>query len=206
MMMRRSRWKAVSEMWKGSNIISKMLNEAKFKYIKSTENRVPDLQFEKTIQTRMETSGGQMAEDWGILDVMHGDIASLRRFNRSVEPGYLSVFDLSPLLRVHNVLQKKYGDFKDVQLFGQGGARSIADVQPLNIKMTVPEEVDTLGECDGIKIFVTSRPVSLALLELAAIISNGGQSESTLRGSRDSLMKALEILSPPARGYGRGRL
>ena len=176
---------------------------AKFKFIENMENRVPDLDFEKTIQVQMATSGGQVAEETGIIYVMQDEIVSLRCFNRSEEPAYLTVFDLTPLLRVQNVLKKKYGGFKDVQRFGQGGARSVTDVQPLDIRMRVPAELDALGACDDVlKIFVTSRPVSLASFELTAISSSIGQRKSTLRASGDSLMKALDILSPPTRGSG----
>ena len=179
---------------------------AKYKYIESIDNRVPNLDFESTIKTEMATSSGggqRVEEDGGILHVRHGDIVSLRCFNLSQEPAYLVVFDLTPSLRVHNVLKKKYGAFKDVQRFGQGGARSSSDTEPLNIKMGVPKELDARGECeDMIKIFVTSRPVSLASLELEAVDSSVGQAESNLRDGGDSLLKALEILSPPTRGPG----
>ena len=178
---------------------------AKFKYIESIDNRLPNLDFESTIQTQMATSsgGGQVVEDGGVLHVKHDDIVSLRCFNLSRQPAYLTVFDLTPLLRVHNLLKVKYGGFKDVQQFGQGGVRSLTDAQSLSFKIRVPDELDRIGECDDvIKIFVTSRPVSLNSFELAAIASSVGQTESTMRSGGDSLMKALEILSPPTRGSG----
>ena len=183
--------------------ISLLDHLAKFKYIEGLDNRVPDLDFESTIQTQIVTSRGQVAKDRGVLQIMHGDVVSLRCFNLSEKPAYLTVFNLTPLLKVHNVLRKKYGGFKDVQQFGRGGAMSIADVKPLNIAVRVPDELDALGECDDvIKIFVTSRPVSLASLELAAILSSVGQPESTLRGGAASLIEAIGILSPPSRGSG----
>ena len=175
---------------------------AKYKYIESIDNRVPNLDFESTIKTEMATSswGGQVVVDGGVLHVRHEDVVSLRCFNLSQEPAYLIVFDLTPSFRIHNVLKKKYGAFKDVQRFGQGGARSSTDTEPLNIKMRVP---DGRGECeDVIKIFVTSRPVPLASLELEVVGSSVGQAESTLRDGGDSLLKALEILSPTSRGSG----
>ena len=144
-----------------------------------------------------------MTEDGGILHVRHDDIVSLRCFNLSREPAYLTVFDLTPLLRVHNVLKKKYGDFKDVQQVGPGGVRSYNDAQSLSFKIRVPDELETRGECDDVvKIFVTSRPVSLNSLEVAAIASSVGETEATIRSGGDSLMKALEVLLPPTRGSG----
>ena len=60
------------------------------------------------------SGGGQVAEDEGVLHIRHDDIISFRYFNLSQKPVYLTVFDLTSLLRIYNVFKKKYKDFKDV--------------------------------------------------------------------------------------------
>jgi hypothetical protein len=184
-----------------SDTVSVLDHVAKFKYVESLDNRVPDPDFERSIRIQLANSVGNVAEDMGVLDVTHGETVLLRCLNLSKEPAYLSIFNLSPLWRIENLLMPKYGDFKDLSPSREGFTQSIADIRPLKIKMTVPDELDAHGKCgDVIKVFVTSRPVSLSSLRLPGISLNNRQLEPSIRSGGRSMMELLERLSPTTRG------
>lgn len=186
-----------------SNTVNVLDHVAKFKYIERLENRVPNLGFEQSIKMQLADSNGHAVDSMGSLHVSHGENVELRCLNLSKKPAYLSVFNLTPLWRIENILTKKYGDYKDLSPAESGSTQHVASTKPLKITMKIPEVLEHLGECDDvIKIFVTSRPVLLSSLRLPALSLSERIIEPATRSSEQSLMKLLEYLSPITRGSG----
>ena len=182
----------------------KMLDHiAKFKHIERLENRVPNPEFEQHIKIDLADSKGHATYSTGNLHVKHGEILELRCLNLSGKPAYLSVIDLTPLWGIDNILRKKYGDYKDLVPTRSSSLPYVADTTPLKVRMTIPKVLEHMSECsDVIKIFVTSRPVSISSLCLPALASRDQVVESVRRSSELNLMNLLEHLSPTTRGSG----
>ena len=186
-----------------SDTINVLDHVAKFKYIERIENRVPDLEFEQHIKIELADSKGHAVDSTGSLHVSHGEKVELRCLNLWKKTAYLSVINLTPLWRIDNVLKKKYGDYKDLPPWEGSFTQQVTGTRPLKITMTIPEVLKNLRECsDVIKVFVTSKPVSLSSLLLPALSSRDRVIEPAARSSERSLMELLEYLSPPTRGSG----
>ena len=176
---------------------------AKFKHIERIENRIPNPDFEQHIKIKLADSKGHAVDSMGSLHVSHGENVELRCSNLSKKPAYLSVMNLTPLWRIDNILRKKYGDYKDLPPLEEGFTQHTVDSRPLKITMRIPEVLESLNKCsDVIKVFVTSRPVSLSSLCLPALSSSDRVIEPATRSSERSLVKLLEHLSPTTRGSG----
>ncbi|KAL9611934.1 MAG: hypothetical protein Q9167_003457 [Letrouitia subvulpina] len=199
-----------------SDIISVLDHVAKFKYIERLENRVPNIDFERSVRIQLTNpTTGQLAQDLGgVLDVTHGDELELRCVNISEEsPVYLSVFNLSSSWQIDTVLRKGSDDYRELPpQTGRTGkeeaklAPKITDTKPIKIKMTFSEGIDTDGKSDDVlKLFVTSEPVSLSSLRMAALNSftSHQSSKQPRKGSEGDLMDLLECLSPTTRGTTR---
>ena len=183
-----------------SDTIKILDHVAKFKHIERIENRVPDLEFEQDIKIELADSKGYTVDSMGSLCVSHGENIELRCLNLSKKPAYLSVINLTPLWRIDNILKKKYGNYKDLPAW-EGFTQHVADTKPLKITMTIPEVLKDLSECsDVIKVFVTSKPVSLSSLHLPVLGSSDRVIEPATRSSEESLMELLDYLSPSTRG------
>ena len=174
---------------------------AKFKYIEILDNRVPNLLFEQSIKIQVKDSKGHAVDNMGGLHVSHGEKVELWCSNLSKQSVYLSVYNLRPQWQITNLLEKKYGDYKELFPAESLSTQRGANTKPLKITMTIPEVLKHLGECDDvIKIFITSRPVSLSALRLPALKFSERLAEPGTRGSKQSLMELLEYLSPATRG------
>ena len=183
-----------------SDTVNVLDHVAKFEYVERIENRVPDLEFEQHFKIELANSRGHVVDSTGSLHVSHGEKVELRCLNLWKKTVYLSVINLTPLWRIDNILRKKYGDYKDLPpCFTQ----HMTSIRPLKITMTIPEVLKDLRECsDVIKVFVTSKPVSLSSLHLPALSSRDRVIEPATRSSERSLMELLEYFSPPTRGSG----
>lgn len=186
-----------------SNTVNVLDHVARFKYIERLENPVPNLGFEQSIKMQLADSKGHAVDSMGSLHVSHGENVELRCLNLSKKPAYLSVFNLTPLWRIENILMKKYGDYKDLSPAESGPTQRVVSTKPLKITMKISEVLEHLGECDDvIRVFVVSRPVSLSSLRLPTLSSSERMIEPATRSSEQSLMKLLEYLSPTTRGSG----
>ncbi len=186
-----------------SDTVNVLDHIAKFKHIERLENRVPNLEFEQHIKIELADSKGHAVDSMGSLHVCHGENVELRCLNLSKKPAYVSVINLTPLWRIDNILRKRYGDYKDLPPLEEDSTPHVADTRPLKITMTIPKVLEHLSKCsDVIKVFVTSRPVSLSSLCLPALGSNDQVIEPATRSSERSLMELLEYLSPTTRGSG----
>lgn len=184
-----------------SDTVNILDHVAKFKHIETIENRVPNLEFEQDIKIELADSKGHAVDNMGSLYVSHGGNVELRCLNLSKKSVYLSVINLTPLWRIDNILRKKYGDYKDLPAWEEGFTQHVADTKPLKITMTIPEVLKDLSECsDVIKVFVTSKPVSLSSLHLPVLGSSDRVTEPAARSSEQSLMKFLDYLSRSTRG------
>ena len=176
---------------------------AKFKHIERLENRVPNPEFEQHIKIELVDPKGHATYSTGNLHVNHGETVELRCLNLSHKPAYLSVINLTPLWGIDNILRKKYGDYKDLTPMGSNSIPHVADTTPLKVRMTIPKVLEHMSECsDVIKVFVTSRPVSLSSLCLPALASTDQVIEPGRRNSERSLIKLLDELSSTSRGSG----
>ena len=184
-----------------SDTISILDHIAKFKLIERIENRVPDLAFEQLIKIELADLNGHAVDSMGSLYISHGECVELRCLNLSTKSAYLGVINLTPLWRIDNILRKKYGDYKDLPPLRSGSTQHVADTRSLKIMMKIPEVLGNLNRCsDVIKVFVTSKPVSLSSLLLPALGSSDQGIEPITRNSERSLMELLEYLSPITRG------
>ena len=114
---------------------------AKFKYIERLENRVPDIDFERSVRIELTNPTiGQLAQgQGGVLDVNHGDELELRCVNISEEnPIYFSVFYLSSSWQIDIVFRKGSDNYRELPR--QTGriekeeakfARKVADTKPI---------------------------------------------------------------------------
>ena len=185
-----------------SDTVSILDHIAKFKHIERLENRVPNPEFEQYIKIELADPKGHVTYT-GNLHVNHGETVELRCLNLSGRSAYLSVINLTPLWGIDNILRKKYGDHKDLAPMRSSSAPPMADSTPLKVRMTIPKALEHMSKCsDVIKVFVTSRPVSLSSLCLPALASKDLQIEPATRSSELSLMKLLEYLSSTTRGSG----
>ena len=176
---------------------------SRFKYIERLENRVPNAEFEHHIKIELADSKGHATHSTGNLHVNDGDFVELRCLNLSHKPAYLSVINLTPLWGIDNILRKKYGDYKDLAPVRSSSIPHVADTGPLRFRMTIPKVLEHMSECsDVIKVFVTSRPVSISSLCLPALALRDQVTEPATRSSEFSLMKLLDYLSPITRGSG----
>lgn len=183
-----------------SDMVNILDHIAKFKYIEKIENRVPNPEFEQHIKIELTDPKGHATCSTGNLHVNHGENVELRCLNLSHKPAYLSVLDLTPLWGIENILRKKYGDCKDLPPI-RSTSIHVADTRPLKVRMTIPKVLEHMSQCsDVIKVFVTSRPVSLSSLCLPALASSDQVIEPATRSSEPSLMKLLEYLSATTRG------
>lgn len=195
-------------------VVVEMLDHvAKFKYIERLENRLPNVNFERSIRVQLVHSAtGRAVDDMGgVLEVADGDKVLLRCANFSDKPAYFGVFNLTPTWRIKNLLMEKHGDSMDLQPLG-GREKStnptytLECVKPLKIRMTVPKELKAEGRSeDVLKIFITQRRVSLSSLCLAAIKSTNNRQFSE-QGTVDAMIDLLEVLehsSPTTRGVTR---
>ena len=186
-----------------SDTVSILDHIAKFKYIERLENRVPNPEFEQHIKIELADSKGDATYSTGNLHVKHGEIVQLRCLNLSGKPAYLSVINLTPLWEIDNILRKKYGDYKDLVPMMSNSIPHMAGSTLLKFRLTIPEALEHMSKCsDVIKVFVTSRPVSLSSLCLPALASRDKLMGPTTRSSELSLIKLLEYLSPTTRGSG----
>ena len=186
-----------------SDTVNILDHVAKFKHIERLENRVPNPEFEQHIKIELADSKGHAICSTGNLYVNHGENVELRCLNLSDKPAYLSVINLTPLWRIGNILRQKYGDYKDLPPMRSASIPHVADTRPLKLRMMIPKVLEHMSKCsDVIKVFVTSRPVSLSSLCLPALDSRDQVIEPATRNSELSLMKLLEYLSPTTRGSG----
>ena len=186
-----------------SNVITTLDHVAKFKYIERLENRVPSREFEQSIRLRLSDSKGHFVDSMGSLHVSHKENVKLQCLNLSKKPAYLSVFNLTPLWQIKNILLEKHGDYTDLSPFNKGTSKSLADAKPLKITMSIPEILQHQGTCDDvIKVFITSSPVSLSSLCLPALSLSDQVLRSVIRSNERSLITLLEYLSPTTRGRG----
>ena len=139
----------------------------------------------------------------GSLHVSHKENVKLQCLNLSKKPAYLSVFNLTPLWGIKNILLEKHGDYMDLSPFNKGASKSLADAKPLKITMSIPEILQHQGTCDDvIKVFIASSPVSLSSLCLPALSLSDQVLGSVTRSKERSLITLLEYLSPTTRGRG----
>lgn len=88
-----------------SNTVSILDHVAKFKYIERLENRVPNLDFERSIRVQLaDSKKTHVVDGMGVLHVSHDEIVELRCLNFSKKVVYLSLLDLRPLWQIENIL------------------------------------------------------------------------------------------------------
>ncbi|KAF7174273.1 hypothetical protein CNMCM6106_008467 [Aspergillus hiratsukae] len=133
----------------------------RFKHIEALENRHACRSFEDSFTIQIRDSTGKILDTSNCIEVNHGEELYMTLHNHSKSPVCVHLYDMGPTWKVQSLQKASYTVLVPTE--------RPEESRKLKLKMIVPDELRQQGQrscIDIIKVFVTSQPTSMWMLEL----------------------------------------
>jgi hypothetical protein len=141
----------------------------RYNHVRELNSKVLSADLSNSIRIRLSRPSGDLVKAGCVIELEDMDCLGLQVENIGKKPVYLHLYNLDPLWQVENILAKTYETLHPIDPI-HGFTGVFTDI----IEFSIPSELRTNGtrQCkDYLKVFVTTEPISLDVLEMPSIYS-----------------------------------